>query len=190
MVSTVSSGTSPLDLRLAGYFPKQVVPRPEALACPAVQDICSVAACLAQEPEDWHDHWLHNGLGFFNTLELANRVIPPGSAGMTMFAYRLLPVRYRHGQREAWTWPADVSPEPLDPAFQSLGFDPVCWSEMGTLTFEHSPLFCNYMADEWPVNRHCLLDDLETAIAAAEAFSIEEPEPGLYYVAEVLAHPF
>jgi hypothetical protein len=37
------------------------------------------------------------------------------------------------------------------------------------------------------VNPHCLLDDLAIAAAAAERFSIEQPEPGLCYIAEVLA---
>jgi hypothetical protein len=36
------------------------------------------------------------------------------------------------------------------------------------------------------VNARCLLDDLTMAVAAAEQFSIEQPEPGAYYVAEVL----
>ena len=49
------------------------------------------------------------------------------------------------------------------------------------------PVSCNAMAAEYPVNAHCLLDDPAIAVAAAERFSIEQPEPGTYYVAEVLA---
>lgn len=36
------------------------------------------------------------------------------------------------------------------------------------------------------VNRHCLIDHLDAAIATATRFSVEEPEPGPYYVVEVL----
>jgi hypothetical protein len=60
-------------------------------------------------------------------------------------------------------------------------------SDMGILGFECSPLSCNSIAAEYPVNAHCLLDDLAMAVAAAEHFSIEQPEPGMYYIAEVLA---
>jgi hypothetical protein len=42
------------------------------------------------------------------------------------------------------------------------------------------------MAAEVPVNQYCLIDTLEEAIAAAVRFSKEEPEPGPYYVVEVL----
>ena len=59
-------------------------------------------------------------------------------------------------------------------------------TDLGFLSFEHSPLSCNAIAAEYPVNAHCLLDDLAIAVAAAEHFSIEQPEPGSYYVAEVL----
>ncbi len=62
-------------------------------------------------------------------------------------------------------------------------------TDLGIIGFEHSPLSCNAMAAEYPVNTHCLLDDLGAAVAAAERFSIEQPEPGMYCVAEVLAPP-
>jgi len=43
------------------------------------------------------------------------------------------------------------------------------------------------MALEVAVNRHCLVDSLEVAQELARRFSVEEPEPGPYYVVEVLA---
>ena len=45
------------------------------------------------------------------------------------------------------------------------------------------------MASEFCVNRHCLLPTLEEANNAAARFSVEQPEPGDYYVAEVLEVP-
>ena len=68
--------------------------------------------------------------------------------------------------------------------FEPLGFDVV--SKSITDFFECSPLSCNGKATTFSVNAHCLFDALEDAIAAAEAFSKEEPEPGPYYVARVL----
>jgi hypothetical protein len=36
------------------------------------------------------------------------------------------------------------------------------------------------------VNRYCLMGTVNEAVMLAERFSIEEPEPGPYYVIEVL----
>jgi hypothetical protein len=179
-----------LDLLLAGYFPKQVVATPVGLACPPiVSDICSVSHCVSSGPADWVDHWIHNDLGFFNTIEDARSVVPADAPATTIFAYRLLTTRFRTGAWEPWALPADVAPEPLPPAFRSLGYDAVGRLEYGMISFECSPLSCNALAQEWPVNRHCLLADLDTAVEAAERFSIDQPEEGVYYVAEVLAVP-
>lgn len=58
---------------------------------------------------------------------------------------------------------------------------------MGILGFGCSPLSCNGMAEEISVNEFCLIDDLETALAAARRFGVEQPEPGPYVIVEVLA---
>ncbi|HME63078.1 MAG TPA: hypothetical protein VKH62_17680 [Candidatus Binatia bacterium] len=42
------------------------------------------------------------------------------------------------------------------------------------------------MADEIEVNEFCLFPEIDAAIAGAERFSREQPEPGDYYVVEVL----
>ena len=103
-----------------------------------------------------------------------------------MFAYRLAPVFFRSGQPVSVRIPEDVKPESLPPDFVSLGFDAYSKSMESILGPECSPLSCNSMASEFPVNRHCLLATLEEARSAATRFSIEQPEPGDYYVAEVL----
>lgn len=175
-----------MELRLAGYLPKRIVPRPAFLDdAPSIVDVCSVSHCISPPPDGWIDHWLHNELGFFDSPELAGQVIPPSEDGFTIFGYRLGTVRFSEGRPEVWTWPA-IEPEERS-GYGSLGFDVVGKTDLGFLTFEHSPLSCNGMAAEYPVNAHCLLDDLATAVTAAERFSMEQPEPGMYYVAEVLA---
>jgi hypothetical protein len=65
-----------------------------------------------------------------------------------------------------------------------LGFDAV--SKSISAFFECSPLSCNNMAAEAPVNRFCLLETLAEAMALAEHCSRGEGEPGPYYVLEVL----
>ncbi len=54
------------------------------------------------------------------------------------------------------------------------------------LGFECSPLSCNEMAAEISANEFCLFRGLNAAIAGAQRFAAEQPEPGDYYVIEVL----
>jgi hypothetical protein len=74
--------------------------------------------------------------------------------------------------------------EPLPASFVSLGFDVV--NKTFSAFFECSPLSCNGMADEVPVNRFCLLATLTEAVTFAQRCAREEPEPGPFYVIEVL----
>jgi hypothetical protein len=92
-------------------------------------------------------------------------------------------LRFRKGSPEQ----VEVSPSsiaPLSQDFRSLGFDVV--SKSASDSFECSPLSCNSVALEVAVNRHCLVDGLDAAEELARRFSVEEPEPGPYYVVEVL----
>ena len=172
---------------LGGYFPKLVQPRPEWIGQPRVTEVCSVSNCVSDGPEGWIDKWLHNWLGWFNTVADARSVVPPEeSTRYRVFAYRLAPSFYRQGQPEPVIIPEDVKPEPLPRDFISLGFDVYSKSMDSILGPECSPLSCNSMASEFQVNDHCLLTTLEEAQNAAARFSVEQPEPGSYYVAEVL----
>ena len=174
-----------MELKLAGYFPKRVEPRPAWLDVPEVTEVCSVSHCISPGPEGWVDRWLHNDLAFFDSPDLALRVSPGGGKGFRIFAYRIGSTRYRNGLAEAWEWPLRKAVL-LAPGFGSLGFDVVSKSLDSGLGFECSPLSCNRMAKEIGVNDHCLLDVLTEAVAVAQEFSTHEPEPGPYYVVEVL----
>jgi hypothetical protein len=171
----------------AGYFAKQIEPKPEFLNAPGVREICSVSECISSGPEGWIEHWLHNEFGWFNRAVDAVRVIPLGhESRYRLFGYRLHPEIFRSGNRVPLTIPADVRPEPIPSTFRSLGFDSLNKSMNSILGLECSPLSCNSMAAEIVVNAFCLFPALDDAIAAAERFSREQPEPGDYYVVEVL----
>ena len=165
----------------AGYFPKRIARQGD-------RDVCSVSTCISHGPDDWVQHWRHNDLGWFNTRVDAQAVVPAGREGeFRIFAYRLADVFYRQGQRVPVEVPSDVQPEPIPPNFVSLGFDAVGKTpSMGMLGFECSPLSCNGMSEEIPTNQWDLLPSIDEAHRAAERFSIEQPEPGDYYVVEVL----
>jgi hypothetical protein len=66
-----------------------------------------------------------------------------------------------------------------------LGYDVVC-IQANYMDFNCSPLSSNGLAREIAVNRHCLIEDLDVAIRLAQRFDVEQPEPGPYYVIQVL----
>ena len=167
-----------------GYFVKRVERRPEWLDA-GVAEVCSVSNCISQPPEGWIEHWLHNDFGLFNRVSDAIGVVGPDRrATYRLFAYRLYPEFFRHGAREPFAGAA-VAPDPIPPTFRSLGFDAVSKSMESILGFECSPLSCNSMAAEMHTNIHCLFESLEAAILGATRFSLEQPEPGDYYILEV-----
>jgi len=171
-----------------GYFVKRVESTPESLNAPGVAEICSISDCISKAPTGWIELWLHNELGWFNRISDAIKLMPTDApSAYRLFAYRLCPERFRNGSAAQVVVPADVRPDPIPEGFQSLGFDAVSKSMESILGFECSPLSCNSMASEVRANTYCLFASLEEAIAGATQFSIEQPEPGDYYVVEVLA---
>ena len=99
-----------------------------------------------------------------------------------MFAYWILPVVVQRASRKPLQLPTlSVSPMPV--TFELLGFDVV--SKRLSDFFECSPLSCCNLANEFSVNRYCLLETPDVAAAAAERFAREEPEPGPYYIFQV-----
>ena len=174
----------------AGFFVKRVVPRPEGLHASGVREICSVSECISPGPEHWIDRWLHNELGWFNRMSDAMSVIPQGQdAAYRLFAYRLHPEIFRLGGRVPFVLPSDVRPEPIPKEFRRVGFDSASKSMESVLGLECSPLSCNFMAAEIDTNEFCLFPGFDEAVAGAERFAAEQPEPGDYYVVEVLERP-
>lgn len=171
----------------AGYFVKHTEAKPDWLQTSHVIEICSVSNCISSPPEGWIEHWIHNELGWFNCVSDAISVVPASQrAEYRVFAYRLYPKIFRKGNRVRLAPSFDVRPDPIPETFRSLGFDSVSKSMESILGFECSPLSCNSMAAEYHANEFCLFPSLEAAIIGAERFSIEQPEPGDYYIVEVL----
>lgn len=113
-----------------------------------------------------------------------------------LYAYRLYPIRFVDGTQEPFEIPPDdfLPVDPLPGDYDRLGLDPVNRT-CGNL-FECSPLNCNGCYEDVTVNRHCLLDDLETAVQLARYWSCGRydanrtysgpAEPGPYFIIEVL----
>lgn len=169
---------------LIGYFPKRVVCRPDWLKVPRVKAIRSASLCVSEGPDGWIDNWRHNELWVFSTLADALSVIPEGRRSRyEVHAYRMMAASFDGGERRPFDVPA-LDVEPLPSSYESLGFDAVSRSQGNA--FECSPLSCNSLAEEVETNEHCLLSTLALAEEIALRFSREEPEPGPYYVVEVL----
>jgi len=60
------------------------------------------------------------------------------------------------------------------------GFDVVSFSAGAAP--ECSPLSCNYLANELPVNAHCLFETLQEAKDALEAGKFNQAEPGPFRI--------
>ena len=171
---------------LIGYFPKQIVPRPEWLKAPGVLDICSVSECMSSGPDDWVNQWRHNEMWMYDTEEIAWSIVG-GQLESTSFeivAYRMVPHIFDNGKAESLAIPP-LGVQALPADFRFLGFDVVSRSQ--GVAFECSPLSCNGVAATEPVNAHCLVDDEKTARRLALAFSNQAIgcEPGPYCIVEV-----
>ena len=165
----------------AGFFPKRTQRRPEWLHATIVEEVCSVSECISAGPKDWIENWLHNALGFYDSESLAWQVVGPDRAGFHMYGLRIYPLQFDHGAMRPWVSPVQLD---LDLAeFDLLGLDVVSRSVADN--FECSAMSCNNGADEFPVNRFCLIDDPATAYEACAAVSEGEYEPGPYYLLQV-----
>ncbi len=159
------------------------------------KNIASVSDYLAKRSDKWVERWDFNRAALWNTEVDAWACVPDESKPeYKVFAYRILPLLFdTSGIVKAVTidklFPADMSELPsATPPYQRLGYDVVERdAATGMLGFGCSPLSCNGMAESIPVNEFCLIDDMETALAAARRFGVEQPEPGPYVIVEVLA---
>lgn len=174
---------------LIGYFPKKIALRDDWLKNPVVEDIYSVSECISKGPDNWIDMWKHNITWWlFDTPEAGVEVLGANYADFIMLAYKLFPVQFDGGKLRSLEVISAARDELTD--FEFLGYDIVSRSaEIAEVRFEHSPLSCNNGCEKIPVNKHCLINDLETAWTTAELISAESKnglwEPGPYCLVEV-----
>ena len=182
----------PNDTVLIGYLPKRIVDVTgdvDAPRFPGVVEICSVSECISKSPPDWVDCWLHNtDTWLFDDPGAAWWVVPElEREHYRLYGYRLLPTLFHESGKETALTLPEIKAVPIPASFVRIGYDAVgYWDEPDSpLNFDHSPLSCNYMAEEYPVNRYCLVDDRDTARAMARDFATGNCEPGPYCVVEV-----
>lgn len=173
---------------LVGYFPLRIVSRPGFIKNERVTDICSATSCVSDSPTDWVDFWKHNDMWVYNTPDLAWSVVEPSLKDRyDLFAFKVFPERVEVKKPSPFDRSPFVLPsmgvQVMDESFEKLGYDIVM--RYAGNRFEHSPLSCNGLADEYDVNSHCLIDDARKAFEIAATFEEKGAEPGPYYVVEV-----
>lgn len=162
---------------LVGYIPKRTAKRPDWLQAAGVEEICSASCCCSESPDDMGTP---NDFGIYDSPEEAMALIEGGHKHeYDLYAYSMFPVIFREGLQDSFEI-ATHQVTPLTDSFEFLGFDVV--SRSCGFCFECSPLSCNNMAEHIAVNRHCLLDNIETAIENAANFEAQQCEPGPYHV--------
>ena len=187
----------PSETILIGYLPKRIVDLTgdvDAPRYPGVDEICSVSECFSKSPPDWVDCWLHNtDTWLFDSPGAAWWVVPEVERERyRLYAYRLLPTLFHESGKETEHPLPALTVAPIPRGFTRIGYDAV-ERYVGDVhegapappSFFCSPLSCNGMAEEYPVNRYCLVDDPDTALAMARDFATGNCEPGPYCVVEV-----
>lgn len=162
-----------------------------------VIEICSISECIAPGPPGWEARWDFNRAMCYDTEAIALAIIPEGQSDRyELFAHHMLPLEFiKAGQIRNLDLRVDLvsglpplpESEPDLSTYAMIGYDiaggPVGENGMG---FNCSPLSCSGCAEEHPVNRFCLIDDLSAAVEVARDFAETEPEPGPYYLYEIL----
>jgi hypothetical protein len=159
----------------AGYLLKRVSPPPGWLGTPNIVAVCSLSDCVNDNVVDPQAAWRHNDFGLANDPETLWELAESAAqdlTGATLFYYEAYEFEIESdGWRfdpEAWrpVSPApsasvstDVSPPAPPLTARIIGYDVVTFGDF----LEHSPMSCNSVAKDLPVNEHCLLASLDAA---------------------------
>jgi hypothetical protein len=170
----------------AGYMAKQVETRPDWLKSGAVEDIYSLSGCVSEYFCDYIPYWKHNGFWLFDSPSEIEEIAAASSLDMKaqrLFYYEVYEKQF-DDKRKVWepfTADASFKTEVKVPNGKKLeGFDVVTFCVKTSP--ECSPLSCNSLAAEIPVNAHCLLPSLEEAIRLVDSGAFDNSEPGPFRV--------
>ena len=173
-----------------GYLLKNVAsPAPEWMKAPKLFEIHSLSNCVSSDFADYIPLWKHNGWWLFDTpkaVQDAAASLGIAADQLSLFYYEAYDHQY-DDESNCWqpispdaSFPTEVVPP--DSATLS-GFDVVTFY-VGTSP-ECSPLSCNALAAELPVNERCLFETFEEAHAALEKGQFKDSEPGPFRIVAV-----
>lgn len=173
----------------AGYMFKHVARRPDWLKAPLVDDIYSLSGCVSPDFADYIRYWKHNGYWLFDAPRAMEEIARDNSidlAGATLFYYEIFEEEF---DADAKTWRA-FAPEASLPtkveqpkAARLEGYDVATFC--AHTSPECSPLSCNGLAANLPVNRHCLFGAFDEAREALQTGKFDQSEPGPFRIVAV-----
>lgn len=165
---------------------KKVAARPDWLKAPAVLDIYSLSNCISDDFADYINYWKHNGYWLFNSPGAIEEIAANEGidlSGTTLFYYEVY--EYEFDEKSN-----DWSTFTLEPSFETNvhvltakrleGFDVATFCAHASP--ECSPLSCNSLAADMPVNEHCLFNTFEEAKEAIERGLFKNAELGPYRI--------
>lgn len=164
---------------------------PQSSRSPNVVSVWSVSNCISEDFCDYSAYWKHNGYWFFDTPAALQEVA--NQAGVSLAGTRLLylrahPQQYdeEHGSWSPFAAVEDFPTRPVAPAIMEVvGYDVVTYAQQ--CQPECSPLSCNAIAAEHPVNENCLLGTLAEGVKLLEHGAFNNSEPGPFRIIEVNA---
>jgi len=173
----------------AGYMLKKIAKGPGYLKAPQVEGLFSVSGCISKEFTDFIKHWKHNKYLFFDSPAKIHEICKAENidvTGMELFFYEIHAEQFDE-KTSKWealriedTFETNIL---LPQESEFLGFD-IASHSCGTGP-ECSPLSCNLLADEFPVNRLCLLDSFDEAVRLTKTVDLSKCEPGPYRIIRV-----
>jgi len=176
-----------------GYMAKFIKTKPSWLHCMHVEKVFSVSRCFSSDFCDWTDAWKHNGYWLFDSPTVIQKIASQKQVDLsqTVLCY-YEGLKWEYDPQTRWQ---AYGPEPSMPVHviaprskTHLGFDVVTYSQHNAA--ECSPLSCNELCKEVKVNKWCLLDSFEEAMALCESDTLTSSEPGPYRIISVSAVPW
>jgi hypothetical protein len=172
-----------------GYLAKRIVARPECMDAPAVVDIYSLSNHMNDDFCDYINFWKHNGYWLFDSPALIEEVALEAEISLqdcTMLYFEAYEMQW---DSESKSW-QHFKPEEsfvtnvmLPVKKVLLGYDVVTYTMASQA--DCSPLSCNNMASEIPVNTHCLIESFEAVKEYLEKGAFDDAEPGPYRIVAV-----
>ena len=170
----------------AGYMARAISAKPEDLDLPGVDDIYSFSSCISDYFADYINFWAHNGYWLFDSpkiiLDLAS-THAINLNGAKLFFYQVYEFEWSEHDR-AWR---EFTPESSFPTSVVAphkchleGFDVATFSNGNSA--ECSPLSCNGLAADMPVNTHCLISSFDNAKRFLEEGKFNNSEPGPFRI--------
>jgi hypothetical protein len=176
-----------------GYMAKCVTLKPDWLESAGVKWIHSISNHVSTDFCEYIQYWKHNGFWLFDSPDLIRDIAATEAVDLSrskFFYYEAYEQEYDE-DTHAWN---GFDPEQsfttevvIPQSKELLGFDVVTFS--CHTSPECSPLACNSLANQIPVNQYCLMESFEQAKQALEAGWFDHSEPGPFRIFAVYALP-